>query len=40
MSILVDGETKMGTVNGLIFTLCVFILGLVLVLLMKEEKNR
>jgi hypothetical protein len=35
MSILVDGETKMGTVKGIIFTFVVFILGLICILLMK-----
>jgi MFS-type transporter involved in bile tolerance (Atg22 family) len=40
MSALVDGETKRGTVNGLIFSLSLFVVGLISVLIMKEEKKR
>lgn len=36
MSILVDGETKWGTVKGLIFSLTLFLLGLICVLIMTE----
>jgi FLVCR family feline leukemia virus subgroup C receptor-related protein len=40
MSLLIDGETKMGTVKGLIFSFSMFLLGLICILFMNEEKNR
>lgn len=40
MSILVDGDTKMGTFKGLIFTLGMFVIGLILTIFMKESLNR
>jgi hypothetical protein len=41
MSVVVNGgQTKMDTIAGLGFSLGVFIIGLILVLFMKEEKNR
>lgn len=40
MSAMVDGETKRGTVNGLIFSLSLFVVGLICILFMKEDKRR
>ena len=41
MSVIVgNGDTKYHTIGGLGFSLALFVVGLVLVLFMKEEKNR
>jgi len=40
MSLIVQGEKKSQSAEGLGFCLGVFLLGLVLIYFMKEEKNR
>jgi hypothetical protein len=41
MTLLVgNGDDKIDTIKGLAFSLGMFLLGLILILFMKEEKNR
>jgi len=41
MSVIVNGgKSKMNTVGGLVLSLGMFLVGLVLIIFMKEEKNR
>ena len=40
LSLIVQGQTKGQTLGGLGFCLGIFIIGLVLTFLMKEERNR
>lgn len=40
LSVIVQGDSKAQTAGGIGFCFGIFIIGLVLVLFMKEEKNR
>ena len=40
LSMIVEGETKMQTLWGLVFCFCIFTIGLGLVYFLKEERNR
>jgi nitrate/nitrite transporter NarK len=40
MTMIVKGDNGMQTLYGLIFCAGIFIIGLVLIILMKEERNR
>lgn len=40
LTVIVEGETKMQTLGGLAFCFGMFLVGLILLWFMKEEKNR